>query len=109
MLLTAVLLTVAHANGKANALVLPVEDHVEALHDHGSHHRSRAGLRHSKLIAVLLGGRHVLHGPQVLLRKHTKANTRCLWFRSSGKKKVNQKCTRPGVCSTWGRIEIRKD
>lgn len=62
------------ADGEADAPSLSIEDHVEAFHDNGSHYCARAGLRHSKLIAVLLGRCHVLHRPQVLLQ----VNTTCL-------------------------------
>lgn len=56
------------ADGEANAPPLSIEDHIEALHDNGSHYCARAGLGHSKLIAVLLGRWNVLNRPQVLLQ-----------------------------------------
>lgn len=62
------------ADGEADAPPLSIEDHVEALHDNGSHYCARAGLGHSKLIAVLLSGCHVLDWPQVLLQ----VNSFCL-------------------------------
>lgn len=61
------LLTVTGADGEADALPLSIEDHIEALHDDGSHHCASARLGHSKLIAVLLGRCHILDRPQVLL------------------------------------------
>lgn len=49
-----VILTMAGANSKADSFLLAVKDHVEALHDDGSHHCASAGLGDCKLIAVLL-------------------------------------------------------
>lgn len=66
-LLIAFILTVAHANSKADAFVFPVKDHVKALHDDGSHDCASARLWNSELIAVLLGRCHILYWPQVLL------------------------------------------
>lgn len=65
------LLTVAGANSKADALLLSVKDHVEAFHDDSPHHCTGARLGHSKLIAVLLGRGNILNRPQVLLHIHT--------------------------------------
>lgn len=52
---THLLLTMAGTNSKANALLFPVEDHIEAFHDDSSHHCTSARLGNGKLIAVLLG------------------------------------------------------
>lgn len=57
------------ADRKADALVLSVEHHIEALHDDGTHYRTSTGLRHSEFIAVLLSRGHVLHRPQILLQR----------------------------------------
>lgn len=62
------LLTMAGANSKADAFLFSVEDHIEAFHDDSPHHCTSARLGNGKLIAVLLGGCHVLYWPQVLLR-----------------------------------------
>lgn len=59
----------AGADSKANSFLLTVKDHIETLHDHSSHHCPSAGLGNSKLIAVLLGGGHVLYWSQVLLNR----------------------------------------
>lgn len=53
----------ACADGKANALVLAVKHHVEALHDDGTHDRSCAGLGYGKLVAVLLSRGYVIDRP----------------------------------------------
>lgn len=57
----------AGADSEADAFPLPIEDHVETLHDDGPHHCARARLGHGELIAVLLGRCHILYWPQVLL------------------------------------------
>lgn len=64
----------ASADRKANAPLSPVKDHVEALHDHGPHDGAGGGLGDGKLVALVLGGSHVLDWSQVLLREEaTKA------------------------------------
>ena len=61
-------LTMTSADSEADALVLAVKHHVEALHDDGTHDSSCARLGHGKLVAVLLGRGHVLYRTQVLLQ-----------------------------------------
>lgn len=66
------LLTMAGANCKANAFLFTVKDHIEAFHDDSPHHRTSAGLGHSKLIAVFMSRGHILYRPQILLQRHQK-------------------------------------
>lgn len=61
--LPALRLTMASADSKANALLSPVKDHVEALHDHCPHDSASGGLGDSKLVALVLGGSHILDRP----------------------------------------------
>ena len=67
-----ILLTMTSANSKANSLLLPVKDHVKALHDDSPHHCSSARLGNGKFIAVLLGWSHILYWSQVLLNMNRK-------------------------------------
>lgn len=62
------LLTMASADSEADALLFSIEDHVETFHDDSPHHCTSARLGHSKFVAVLLRGCHILYRPQVLLR-----------------------------------------
>jgi len=117
-------LTVAGADGEADALLFAVEDHVEALHDDCPHHGTSAGLGHGELVAVLLGGGHVLHRPQVLLREQQTegqgSNTcwlvslylfsRTLNQMSTTKHFVKSRCTHEKVrkCRIWTNNENSK-
>lgn len=70
------ILTMAGAHSKANPFFLPIEDHIETLHDDGPHHCPSARLGHSKFIAVLLGWRHIFYWPQVLLNRNREKDQR---------------------------------
>lgn len=66
----------AGAHSKADAFLFSVKDHIEAFHDDSPHHGTSAGLGHGKLIAVLLGGGHVLYWAQVLLNEQNEKEKR---------------------------------
>lgn len=115
----------AGTDGEANALAGTVKDHIEALHDNGTHDSACGGLGDGKLVAVVLRGGHVLHRAQVLLPEERCHQERG-WGRAPGGGQLSAPTQHdpvhvtsssllstgqglPGPALTWGRMVIRKD